>query len=155
MKELIGKKIVLGDETEIDIKAANSGTRNYKNKTRRYIEFVFDAEKNSIDNFAKMFSDEKFTRKIKIKDIYFDPDKGENGEQTEEEFIYLDYEILIEICQTSRILKDETNQEPVVYENVINIVLGQLTYTEIENRQMLELVEAQTEVLADLIGGAE
>jgi len=143
------KKIILNNNQELEVTSIYGGTQVYQNKERQYIKIVLSAENNSIDELNKIFSNENNTKSIKIIEEIVKEDNTITNE-----FIHNNYSIIIEISKNKMIIKKETDTNKAEYKDVINITLGQLTYTEIQQKEQTELVNATAEVLADLIGGA-
>lgn len=129
-------KIKLNDNTQIEALVVNSSTQYIKGYNREVLEFVFNAEGNSMDVLSKTFSDPNKTRKITII----------NGS---EEYIHTGYIVHTQklISLTEDLVEQETNERPARYEKRIKVELAQQTFSE----KKLEELEESFSKFANLL----
>lgn len=138
-------KLILANSQEFNVVSIYGGKRNNDGKEREYLEIVLP-DTYSIDEINEIFSNEKNISTIKIEEY--------NEDELIAEYIHNNFCIYSELIKTKIITGKETDSNPSTYASVIKVILFQLTYSEIQQREQTELINATVEVLGDLIGGA-
>lgn len=138
-------RLILANSQEFNVVSIYGGKRNNDGKEREYLEIVLP-DTYSIDEINEIFSNEKNISTIKIEEY--------NEDELIAEYIHNNFCIYSELIKTKIITGKETDSNPSTYTSVIKVILFQLTYSEIQQREQTELINATVEVLGDLIGGA-
>lgn len=141
-------KVVLANGKEFELLYQPiSRSKFIQNATRDTIEFCFDRGLYNTDEIYNALSNEDNTNIIKL------VDSAEN----DMEYIHNNYCIVDTACIKDEVVKAETAENAESTRKVISITLAQLTYTELQQREIqskinelteqnLMLMEAMTEV---------
>lgn len=120
-------KVVIRDNTILDCLAISSSLEYVKGVSRNCVTFSFNADDVSIDDLLKLFKSSTNAENITV--IY------DNNNTYE----YVDYSIFNGISIT---------------DDIINVNMCQLASFEKEEQERVEQLNALSEVVADMLGGA-
>jgi hypothetical protein len=137
------------DGTEVKCLSVYGRNQFIVGANRETLTFRFlNNGEHSVDDLMEIFRDRSKTSAIAIKILY-------DGQETETINWHNNYNIFIKV----EVKTEETNRESDTEEtqtiDVIDITMGQSLYSEILEEERIDTLEAVTEVLADIIGGAE
>lgn len=127
-------KIILNNNTELAPLSVIGGRKNVQGANRDTLTFVFPADTNMAD-LDGIFSTAN-CESIAIED--------ETGS-----YIHKGYTVRGELSKTSVCVEAETEEAPAVYEDRIQVVMGQRTYAETKLAEMEEALNMILEGTTD------
>lgn len=134
-------KITLNDGTVLNCLNI-TGNRDYiKGANRECIILAFDVTEVTYDELGKLFRNESATSSIFV-------DEGDT------KYEYVDYTMFNGVVIKDDVIAAETNVTAETVKTVINVSMSQKTYTEKKFDNADEQLNALSEVVADMLGGA-
>lgn len=131
------------------------GKRRFcKGADRDTLTFGFDVSEYGADELLELFSDADNTKIITITDESIDLSRYRPEENVTNTYVHMGYTLFAGLRIQDEISEEETNLAPESTNRVISVTMGQKTYTEEQADIQTENVNALTEVVADMIGGA-
>jgi hypothetical protein len=132
-------------DKEIEVISIYAETKyNDDGSSSPMLRFLFDPEKFDIDDLYNEFMTENALDKLYL---------IETNDEISNKYEYTNYSKFESISFNTHIISEATDTTPRITQDVIEIVVSQLSYTEVMINERNELIDLQAEVLAELICG--
>ncbi len=147
-------KINLNNKTELDCLSVSGRRQFVRGSNRDTLTFVFAFDSYSADELCRLFSESENTRLITITDDSIDLSKYRPEENITNSYLHSGYSLFAGLSIEDEVTAEEAYTSPETKIRVIKVTMGQKTYTEEQSDIQTENINALTEVVADMIGGA-